>query len=301
MPTESSTLEPATIELEANGIRFSAYELGRGAGRPLLLLLHGFPDDATTWKRQMPAFAAAGYHVVAPYMRGYAPTSASPAGTYQSAALGRDVVGLIDALSPGRPAVVFGHDWGAIAAYAAALKAPHRIEKLITAAVPYGLRMMEAFTVNYAQQKRSWYIFFFQQPMAEMAVSHDDFRFIRGLWTDWSPTWKFTDADIAPVIETLGRPGVLDAALGYYRCLFDPSRMDPELMAEQMAMGLTPIEVPTLYLHGGADGCMGQELVEGMEQSFPAGLTKVGIEGAGHFMHRESPDRVNAEVLTFLK
>lgn len=289
--------ETRTIELDANGIHFVAYERGEG---PLLLLLHGFPDDATTWKEQMPVFAAAGYRVVAPYLRGYAPTSASPAGTYQSAALGRDVLALLDALSPDRPAVVFGHDWGALAAYAAALKAPHRIEKLITAAVPYGVRMMEAFTTNYDQQKRSWYIFFFQQPMAEMAVSHDDFRFIRRLWTDWSPTWKHAEADIAPVLATLDKPGVLEAALGYYRCIFDPSKMDPELMTEQMRMGMMPIEVPTLYLHGGDDGCMGQELLEGMEQSFPAGLAKFVVEGAGHFLQREKPGSVNAEVLKFL-
>lgn len=286
-----------TIEVEANGIRFTAYEMGEG---PLLLLLHGFPDDATTWAAQMPVLAAAGYRVVAPYMRGYAPTSASPTGTYQSAALGRDVVALIDALSPDRPAVVFGHDWGAIAAYAAAVKAPQRISKLVAASVPYGLRMMEAFTVNYAQQKRSWYIFFFQQPMADMAVAHDGLRFIRGLWTDWCPTWKYTDADIAPVLATLGKPGVLEAALGYYRCLFDPSRMDPELMGEQMAIGLTPVEVPTLYLQGRDDGCMGEELLEGMEASFPAGLVKVLVDGAGHFLQREKPEAVNAEVLKFL-
>jgi pimeloyl-ACP methyl ester carboxylesterase len=295
--------EPRTIELEANGIRFAAYEMAPasgGAEAPLLLLLHGFPDDATTWKQQMPAFAAAGYRVVAPYLRGYAPTSASPTGTYQTAALGRDVIGLIDALSPDRPAVVFGHDWGALAAFAAALKAPARIEKLITAAVPYGPRMMEAFTINYEQQKRSWYVFFFQQPMAEMAVSHDGFRFIRRLWRDWSPGWEFSDAEIAPVLETLGKPGVLEAAIGYYRCLFDPSRMDPELMEDQMKNGFSPIEVPTLHLHGSEDGCMGLELLEGMEASFPAGLTKVVIGGAGHFLNREKPERVNAEILKFL-
>lgn len=291
------TTEPRTIEIDANGLRFTAFEAGEG---PLVLLLHGFPDDATTWKPQMAALAAAGYRVVAPYMRGYAPTSASPTGTYQTAALGRDVVALVDALSPEHPAVVFGHDWGALAAFSAALKAPHRIRKLITAAVPYGPRMMEAFTTNYAQQKRSWYVFFFQQVMAEMAVSHDGFRFIRDLWKDWSPTWAFTDADIAPVLETLGKPGVLEAAIGYYRCLFDPSRMDPELMEEQMKYGFSPIEVPTLHLHGREDGCMGGELLEGMEASFPAGLTTVVIDGAGHFLNREQPERVNAEVLQFL-
>jgi pimeloyl-ACP methyl ester carboxylesterase len=294
------TSDTTTIELEANGIRFVAYESGRGSGRPLALLLHGFPDDATTWKALMPGLAGAGYHVVAPYMRGYAPTSPSPTGHYQTAALGRDIVALIDALSPGRPAVVVGHDWGALGAYAAALKAPERIDKLVTAAVPYGARMMEAFTTNYRQQKRSWYIFFFQQVMAEMAVSHDGFRFLRNLWADWSPTWAFGEDDLSPVLETFAKPGVLEAALGYYRCLFDSTRLDPDLMEEQMRYGFAPIEVATLHLHGSDDGCMGAELLEGMEEAFPRGLTKVVVEGAGHFMNREKPDRVLAEILGFL-
>ncbi len=286
-----------TIEVEANGIRFTALEMGEG---PLLLCVHGFPDDAQTWRRQMPVFAAAGYRVVAPYTRGYAPTSASPQGCYQSAALGRDIVALLDVLSPATPALVFGHDWGAIAAYAAALLAPHRIAKLVTAGVPYGSHIASSFVTNYQQLRRSWYIFFFQNVMAETAVAHDGFRFIRNLWRDWSPGWKFTEADIAPVLETLGRPGVLEAALGYYRCLLDPARLDPGLMAEQMRYGFEPVAVPTLYFHGTSCGCMGVEFVDGMEDSFPAGLTKVLVEGAGHFVHCEKPDVINAEVLKFL-
>jgi pimeloyl-ACP methyl ester carboxylesterase len=120
--------EGTTIELDANGIRFTALEQGSGQ---LMLCVHGFPDNALTWRHQMPVFAKAGYRVVAPYQRGYAPTAPSPTGTYQTAALGRDIIALIDALSPDRPAIVFGHDWGALAAYSAALLAPRRIEKLV--------------------------------------------------------------------------------------------------------------------------------------------------------------------------
>ncbi|MFN2426240.1 MAG: alpha/beta fold hydrolase [Candidatus Binatia bacterium] len=289
--------EAKTIAVEANGIRFTALEQGSG---PLLLCMHGFPDNALTFRHQMPVLAAAGYRVVAPYQRGYAPTSASPTGTYQSAALGRDIIALIDELSPGEPAVVFGHDWGAIASYAAALHAPHRISKLITAGVPYGPAVNAAFLTSYAQQKRSWYIFFFQNLMAEMAVAHDDLRFIRNLWRDWSPTWDFTEADIGPVLETLAAPGVLAEAIAYYRCLFDPARMDPELMAEQMRYSTAPVEVPTLYFHGTVCGCMGVELTDGMEESFPKGLEKVLVEDAGHFVHHEKPAEVNARILAYL-
>ena len=289
--------ETKTIEVEANGIRFTALEQGSGQ---LMLCVHGFPDNALTWRHQMPVLAAAGYRVVAPYTRGYAPTSASPTGTYQTAALGRDIIGLIDVLSPDRPAVVFGHDWGALGSYAAALHAPHRIEKLVAASVPYGPSMTTAFLTNYAQQKRSWYVFFFLTMMAETAVAHDGMSFIRNLWHEWSPTWEFTEADIAPVLETLGKPGVLTAAIAYYRCLFDPALLDPALMDEQMRYGVEPVRVPTLYIHGTNCGCMGAELIDGMEAAFPAGLEKALIEGAGHFVHREKPGEVTARVLRYL-
>lgn len=291
------TTEPKTIEVEANGIRFTCLEQGEGQ---LMLCLHGFPDDATTWRHQMPVFAKAGYRVVAPYMRGYAPTSPSPIGVYQSAALGHDVAALLRALAPGQKSIVVGHDWGAIAAYGGALFAADHIEKLITSAVPYGPSMAMAFTTDYVQQKRSWYIFFFQTLLADMAVANDDLRFIRNLWRDWSPSWKHTEADIASTLETLAKPGVLDAALGYYRCMFNPALQAPELAEDQGRMVGEPITVPTLYLLGPEDGCMGMNLADGMEASFPAGLTKVVIEGTGHFMHREKADDVSAQILKFL-
>lgn len=289
---------PKTIELDANGIRFHAFEKGEG---PLALLLHGFPDDATTWTAQLDALAEAGYRAVAPYMRGYAPTSPSPNGSYQTAALGRDILALLDVLSPDAPAFVVGHDWGAIASYAAAVKAPGRIRRLVTLSVPYGPRMNSAFLVNYAQQKRSWYIFFFQTMLADMAVAHDDLAFIRNLWRDWSPTWKFTDADIAPVLATLGAPGGVEAALAYYRCLFNPALLDPDLMDEQAMVGLAPIDVPTLYLHGADDGCMGVEMLDGMEDSFPKGLEKAVLGGCGHFLHREKSEEVSIRIREFLE
>jgi len=289
--------QPQTIEIEANGIRFTALTLGEG---PLMLCLHGFPDDAHTWRYQMPFFAGEGYRVVAPFMRGYAPTSPAPNGWYQTAALGRDAAALVDVLSPGRRAVVFGHDWGAMAAYGAALFAPERVEKLVTAAVPYGPRLAAAFTTSYEQQKRSWYMFFFQTFMAETAVAHDNLSFIRRLWHDWSPQWRFTEADIAPVLETLAKPGVLEAAIGYYRSMLNPAHQDPALMADQMRLGLEPIAVPTLYIHGKADGCMGMELAEGMEDSFTGGFEMAAIDGAGHFVQCEKPREVNERVLRFL-
>jgi pimeloyl-ACP methyl ester carboxylesterase len=284
------------IEVRANGIKFVAYEKGKG---PLLLCLHGFPDHARSFRHQIASFADAGYRVVVPHMRGYAPTEPAPDGNYQTASLARDAAALIDALGADK-AVLFGHDWGAMAAYGAALIAPERIEKLITAAVPYGIGFITAFLSNYWQLKRSWYIYFFQTPQAEPAVAAEDFAFVRNLWLDWSPGWKFPEAEMDSLRETFRKPGVLEAALGYYRSMLNPERQDPALAAEQGAQHLTPIGVPTLYLHGATDGCVGTEMTVGMDAMFPAGLRTVVVEGAGHFLHQEKPEVVNQAVLEFL-
>lgn len=285
------------IGVRANGIEFVAYEQGRG---PLLLCLHGFPDHGRSFRHQIGPFAKAGYRVVAPYMRGYAPSGPAPDGNYQTAALARDVVALIEALGADK-AVVFGHDWGAMAGYGAALLAPQRIEKLIAAAVPYGIAFITSFLTSYRQLRRSWYMYFFQSPQAEAAVSANDFDFIRNLWVDWSPGWKFPEEEFESLRATFRKPGVLEAAIGYYRCMFDPNRQDPALAAEQGAQHMMPIAVSTLYLHGASDGCVGGEMLTGMEAMFPAGLRTMIVEGAGHFLHQEKPDLVNDAVLEFLR
>ena len=284
------------LELDANGLRFVAHDAGRG---PLVLCLHGFPDTPRSFRHQVPALVDAGYRVVAPYMRGYAPTEIPADGAYQTVVLGQDALGLIDALGA-EQAIVFGHDWGALAAYALAAKHPRRISRLVAAAVPYGPAFLAAFTTSYEQLKRSWYTFFFQQPMAAVAVAHQDHRFIRRLWADWSPGWCVPEDELQIVCDTLARPGVLEAALAYYRCTLDPAFQRPELAEEQGAQHLSPIEVPTLYLHGRADGCMGVELTADMAGMFPAGLTSVIVDGAGHFVHQEKPDVVNDAILRFL-
>jgi len=282
-----TTVKQATVE--ANGIRFATLEAGSG---PLVLCLHGFPDTAHTFRDQLPTLAAAGYRAVAPFMRGYAPTSPAKDGRYQSAALGQDAVALIEALGHDS-AYVFGHDWGAIAAYGAAILAPQKVRKLITAAVPHGPSVATAFLTNFDQQKRSWYMFFFQHFLADGAVGFNDYAFLERLWQDWSPNWRYTAEDLEALKQTFRQPGVLEAALGYYRCTLNPALQDPALAEIQNRISMAPVDVPSVIIYGAADGCMSADLLEGMEALFPRGLRKVVLPEAGHFVHREKPDEVN--------
>src|SRR4030095_5324282 len=119
--------------VRTNGIDFHYLELGSG---PLVLCLHGFPDNAYTYRYLLPALAAAGFRAVAPFMRGYAPTSAAPDGRYQSVLLAQDTVALITALGAER-AFLVGHDWGAQATYGAAVLAPERIVRIVTLAAAH--------------------------------------------------------------------------------------------------------------------------------------------------------------------
>ena len=280
--------------ITANQLNFGYVEAGNG---PLILALHGFPDHARTFRHQATAFAAAGYRLVAPFLRGYKPTDVAPDGIYHVAALVQDTIALLKGLSD-EPAVLIGHDWGAAVAYGVAAVAPERIRKLVTMAVPHG-GLNKAFITNRTQLKRSWYMFFFQSALAEAAIPHNNFDFLEQTWRDWSPSWDFPPEEIALLKETFQKPDVVSAALAYYRHMFNPPRLPEALKAIQKEMR-TPITVPTLYLHGAQDGCIGADVSQGMEKRFSGELRQVIIPDAGHFVHQEKPELVNQLILEFL-
>jgi len=291
-------VQATTRTITTPSVTFEALEAGAG---PLALCLHGFPDDARTWRHQMLVLVEAGYHVVAPFMRGYGPTGQPADGRYDAMALGEDVAALLEALDA-RDAVVIGHDWGAAATYFGALLAAPRVRAIVTLAVPYGPGFFRALREDYAQQRRSWYMVFFQHALAEEALAREDFAFIERLWRDWSPGWTPPREALEAVKETFRHPGTVAAALGYYRASMGPVFDAPPEQLDGMLAGMgLPIAAPALYLHGADDGCIGRELAGGMDAFFPAGLRTEILPGAGHFLHQERPDEVNRLVLDFLR
>ncbi len=292
-------MTPPTVEVqvEAGGLSFGCLAQGPEDG-PLALCLHGFPDTAHTYRFLLPALAAAGFRAVAPFSRGYAPTSVPADGLYQTGALARDANALHEALGGDGGAVLVGHDWGAQAAHGAAGSAPDRWRRVATMAVPVGPALAGSF-FGYDQIRRSFYMYFFQLPLADSVVAAGDLDFVARLWADWSPGYDAT-VDLASVRAALGTPENLAAALGYYRALFDPSRRSPDLAAEQEAAGGVPPQ-PTLYLHGDRDGCMGVEGAEAARGVLSPGSEVVVVEGTGHFLHLERPGEVNARIVEFLR
>ncbi len=280
----------------ANGVEFTYLEDGPGDG-PLALCLHGFPDSAHTWRYLLPELAAAGYHAVAPFLRGYAPTAIPADGNFQVGALSRDANALHETLGGTAEAVIVGHDWGALATYGAVAHQPERWRRVVTAAVPPTGAVAGSFFA-YDQLRRSWYTFFFQSALADMALPIDDYVFIDRLWSDWSPGF---DASwfVARVKESIGTPEHMTAAISYYRALYNGDLHDPDLAAEQAASAsVTPR--PTLYLHGRDDGCFGVESIGDPLAFLAEGSELAVIDGAGHFLHVEQPEGVNRRILGFL-
>jgi pimeloyl-ACP methyl ester carboxylesterase len=174
-------------------VQLSTVELAyieRGQGS-LVLCLHGFPDNASSWLPMLESLAAQGYRAVAPFMRGYYPSTVAADGDYSVTALAQDVLDLIEHFAAPdsnglKQAVVIGHDWGGLAAIAAANQAPEKISKLVVSGVPH----LHKAPLSLAQVFRSWYVLMFQLPgLPEKLVARKQLAFIDGLYSAWSPLW----------------------------------------------------------------------------------------------------------------
>ena len=287
--------EPRTATVTVNAVEISYLEMGSG---PLALCLHGFPDSAHTWRHLMPRLAEAGFRVVAPFMRGYAPSAVPADGRFQTGVLSLDAIALHDVLDGDGDAVIVGHDWGAIATHGAAVHAPERWSRVVSMAVPPGPAVAMAFLTNLEQIKRSWYMFFFQHPFADMVVPANDLAYVDMLWRDWSPGYDATE-DLALLKPSLRDPANLTAALGYYRATLGAGYVDPALDAVQAATQQIPPQ-PFLYVHGRNDGCMGEEVAMAAAAERPSNMEVALVGGAGHFAHLEKPDEVNALIVGHL-
>ena len=270
------------------------------ADGPLALLLHGFPDSPATWRHLVPVLEARGYRVAVPAMRGYLPSSHDPAGNYELAALAADCDALHHALGGDERAVLIGHDWGAAVAYVALAASPERWSKGVTISVP-PLAVMAAAFFTYEQLQKSWYMFFFQNPLADFVVPTDNLSFIDRLWADWSPGYDATN-DLSAVKQALATPEALGAALGYYRAMFTGNALSQAnpLLAPYVAAGATNPTQPVLYLHGREDGCIGAAAVADTPAHLSAASSMTFIEGAGHFVQLEAPDVVSSLIVSWL-
>ena len=283
------------LSFEHEALTFSAQAMGDG---PIVLCLHGFPDNAGSFRHQLPALAEAGYRAISLTLRGYEPGAIPADGDYTMETIATDILAVIESLDTG-PVHLIGHDWGAAVAFVATSAAPERFKSLTVMAVPHAGRFAREGLRIPKQLRLSWYMGFFNIPwLSDWVVQRQDYAFIRKLWRDWSPGWQPEPGVLDSVIQTLSQPGVRSAALGYYRAALSIKAL---LVSAEEAH--YPVPVPTLALSGERDGCIASEVFEQLmvAQDFPKGLTFSRIAEAGHFLHQEQPEQVNREILDWLK
>lgn len=287
--------EPERVTLDLPHLRFEALAWGPTDGR-LMLCLHGYPDTAWTWRHLGPHFAAQGFRVIAPFMRGYAPTELARDGDYGIGALMFDAMELHAALGGGDDAVLVGHDWGGLASAGVTAYPGNPFGTVVSMGVPLpaslrapgNARKMAPLLPR--QLRMSWYILFQQLPrISERNLD----RVIPKLWRDWCPPGYDAREDLARLWDSLPDTSHRTAALSYYRAIMRPLRRgsrQPDL--DRYGMTQQPIS-PLLVLHGRIDGAIDVRIGTVSAQGLPAGSRHEIIDGAGHFMHLDKPEVVH--------
>ena len=276
---------------QVNGITLHYVKAGKG---PLLILLHGFPQYWYTWRHQIPALAEH-FTVVAPDLRGYG-ESEKPAKIedYASKTIAKDISGLIRELGFEKAHIV-GHDWGGGVAWKLAQLEPERVDHLAVLNCPHPYIFAKALKSNFAQMRKSWYVFMFQLPyLPEWMFKRGGRPFVAKLFRGSAVKKEtFTDEDINNYYKALKIPGVLTAAFNYYRAAFRHRPPSEELKKQ--------IAAPTLLIWGEEDRALGKELTLGMDSLFSGPFKIAYLPACSHWVNEEKPEKVNALLLDFLQ
>jgi epoxide hydrolase 4 len=262
-----------------------------GEGPRPLILLHGFPENWSTWSNQVDALAGAGYHLVMPDMRGYGDSDGPrERSAYAVPKLVEDVRAI--AGSSGAPRVtLIGHDWGGVVAWAFARTYPDLLDRLIVLNAPHPRRFAEEVRRG-RQAIRSLYALFFQIPyLPERILSAADFLLVRRMFRSASGRGAaVTEEQLESYLAGLRKVNGLRHPLDYYRANWRRAAEYPRR---------DPIQRPTLVLWGERDPALGPSLLDGLER-YAADLTVVRFPEVGHWIQNEAPDGVNRAILDFL-
>ncbi len=278
------------------------YEERNPDASDVVVLVHGFPDDVRTWDALLDRPALAGKRAIVPSLRGFGATRFRDAAAPRNApahVLARDIVDLLDALGIARCTLV-GHDWGARATYGVAVIAPERVERIVALSVGYGASL-DVATMSYAQIHAFWYQWYFATPRGEATLRDDRVAFCRHLWKTWSRAWSFGDAEYDRTAAAFANDDFVRVVLHSYRHRWGFAEPGPGARADEMALAALPrITVPTLVMHGNADGATLLEATADRDHLFGARYRRVVLPGIGHFIQREAPDALDAAIAAFM-
>ena len=271
------------------------------ANAPAVLLLHGWPDDRSTWDEVVPALQVAGFRIIVPSLRGFGDTRFRDDQTLRTGNSGvhaLDMFALLDGIGVERVAIV-GHDWGANIAEAMAVARPDHVHRLAMLSTPPRLGGMATPPFWHAQ--RQWYHWFMATERGAQAVRDDPIGFAHIHWCNWSPAGWFDEATFAKVARSFANPDWVDVTLHSYRARWDEAEPDPaSRWLEEQVKATTSLSLPTLYLHGAEDGVNPPATAAQVAAKFTGWFRRVELPGVGHFPQRENPPAVIAALLDLL-
>jgi pimeloyl-ACP methyl ester carboxylesterase len=262
------------------GVGIEVYVEGPEDGTPVLLL-HGWPDTHALWRNQVKALTENGFRTIAPDLRGFGesdkPTEIDAYGLVHSVV---DMAAVLDALGVAQTHLV-AHDWGAAAGWGMASFMPDRVTSYTTLSVGHPKAFRDAGGVE--QRMRSWYMLLFQ------------FEGIAEQWLAENPFLLGGHPDADEVRERLAEPGALTASLGWYRANAHPRSLVGE------PMQLPPVSVPVLGIWSTGDPALTEKQMTDSKSYVEGSWRYEKVEGAGHWMQLDAPDKVNGLVLEFLQ
>lgn len=295
----SEPAQPELLEVDASGCRLSALAWGR-AHDPVVILVHGFPDTAWTWRHLGPELAQRGWRAIAPFTRGYAPSTLAADGAYEVGAFVADIVAVRDAFAGNQKPALVGHDFGGLMVSAVASVAPEKFSSATILAIPPVPVLRSVFRhrlLSFLRQSpRTWYMSFFQVPGLAERIGPSLFDL---LWRHWAPDYDST-ADRASLHAALPDLAHRRAVITYYRALFNPFYRQRRYKG-QLAGALRPLQLPTLYLHGKDDTCGRADLGDYALNYLPTGSRRTIVPDTGHFLHLEAPQTVNTLICDWLQ
>jgi pimeloyl-ACP methyl ester carboxylesterase len=279
----------ASRRIKANGQTFAIDVCGEGPD--VALCLHGFPESRKSWRHQLPALAAQGWHAVAPDLRGYGDSS-RPEGkaAYRIDNLVADAAALFDALGA-RRRLLIAHDWGAIIAWVFALRQARPLDGLVIMNVPHPRVFRDVLRSSWAQKRKSWYVAFFQLPgLPEALLGARGAQGIGRAFTDSAVNKaNFPPDIIAHYRANAGQPGALTAMINYYRANF------PGILDEPVNV----IATPTLMIWGEQDVALDITLTRGYGP-LVKDFSLVTLPDASHWVQQDAPEAVNAALADWL-
>ncbi len=265
---------------------------------PVVLLLHGWPDDSSTWDAVFPVLNDAGLRIIAPTLRGFGETrflSPETPRTGNATVLALDTIEMLDGLGVERFSVA-GHDWGANMAAILAVGWPDRVDRIAMLSSPPRLGGLPPLPFPHARLQ--WYHWFQATKRGAQAVRDDPKGFARIMWETWSPPGWFDDATFGRVAASFDNPDWVDVTLHSYRSRWGEADLDPaSTWLDDKVRVTKPLTLPAVYFQGELDGVNPPPTSEKVAEHFEGPFERIILPGVGHFPTREVPVEIAARLV----